>query len=88
IYIDSFGNVISNIRKEDFERYGDDINFRIYYRRKDYIDTFVDNYADVPRGMAMAHFNSSGYLEIGINYGNAAQLLGLKIGTLIKIEII
>lgn len=88
IYIDSFGNVISNIRKKDIEEYGDDINFRIYYRRKDYIDKFVNNYADVPRGMAMAYFNSVGYLEIGINYGPAAQLLGLKIGSLIKIEII
>jgi S-adenosylmethionine hydrolase len=42
------------------------------------IDRISDSYADVPEGEKLALFNSAGYLEIAINKGNAAGLLGLK----------
>jgi len=88
IYIDSFGNIVTNIRREDLERYDfTNTPFRIQYRKSDYIDKFVKNYADVPQGYALARFNALDYVEIGIHCGNASQLLGIEIGSLIKIWI-
>jgi S-adenosylmethionine hydrolase len=42
------------------------------------IDHISQTYADVQEGEKLALFNSAGYLEIAINKGNAAGLLGLK----------
>ena len=47
-------------------------------RRDEMIDRISETYADVPEGEKLALFNSAGYLEIAINKGNAAGLLGLK----------
>lgn len=88
IYVDKYGNIISNIRKEDLERYNiNETKFRVQYRRSDFIETIVKNYADVPPGNALARFNSIGYFEIGIYQGNASQLLGMDIGSQVKIWI-
>ena len=42
------------------------------------IEKISESYADVPEGEKLALFNSAGFLEIAINKGNAAGLLGLK----------
>jgi S-adenosylmethionine hydrolase len=42
------------------------------------IERISETYADVPEGEKLALFNSAGYLEIAINKGNAAGLLGLQ----------
>lgn len=77
LYIDNFENVIVNITREDFERERNGRNFRIVFKRDEVIDTISDTYASVPHGEKVAFFNSSGYLEIAINKGNAAGLFGL-----------
>lgn len=88
MYIDSFGNLITNIRKEDIERFNIDINnIYIEYRKKEFINKIVKNYADVPPGQALGRFNSIGLLEISIHCGNAAQLLGLTLHSSLKIWI-
>lgn len=88
MYIDNFGNLITNISKEDIERFNVDINnISIEYRKKEYIKKIVKNYADVPLGFALGRFNSIGLLEISIHCGNAAQLLGLTLHSSLKIWI-
>lgn len=88
MYIDSFGNIITNIKIEDIERFNiNKTNITIEYRKADNIDMVVENYNDVPQGYALARYNDIGYLELGIHCGNAAQLLGLDIGSAIKINI-
>ena len=52
--------------------------FKINFKRDEVIDHISQTYADVPEGEKLALFNSAGYLEIAINKGNAAGLLGLK----------
>jgi S-adenosylmethionine hydrolase len=52
--------------------------FRIVFKRDEMIDRISESYADVAPGEKLALFNSSGYLEIAINKGNAAGLFGLK----------
>jgi S-adenosylmethionine hydrolase len=78
LFIDNFENVIINITREQFEQQRAGRNFRIIFKRDEMIDRISDSYADVPEGEKLALFNSAGYLEIAINKGNAAGLLGLK----------
>jgi len=42
------------------------------------IDKISETYADVAEGEKLSLFNAAGYLEIAINKGNAAGLLGLQ----------
>lgn len=78
IFIDNFENVVVNISKEEFEEQRKGRNFKISFRRDDEIDKISETYADVQQGEKLALFNSAGYLEIAINKGNAAGLLGLQ----------
>ncbi len=78
IFIDNFENVVVNITREEFEEQRRGRNFKIVFRRDEVIDRISETYADVPQGEKLALFNSSGYLEIAINKGNAAGLLGLQ----------
>jgi S-adenosylmethionine hydrolase len=87
IYVDSFGNVITNIKREEIERKSINNKFKIQYGRSDFVDKIVTNYADVPMGYTLGRFNTIGYLEVSIHCGNASQLLGLDIGSPVKIWI-
>lgn len=78
IFIDNFENVIVNITKEDFEKERKGRPFKIVFTRNEVIDTISETYSSVSKGEKVAFFNSSGYLEIAINNGNAAGLFGLK----------
>ncbi len=84
MYVDNFGNAITNIHQDDINRYNDK-QMRINYRKYDYIDRIVTNYTDVPTSYSLARLNSLGYLELCINCGHAADLLVLTIGDSIQI---
>ncbi len=93
IYIDNYGNVISNIQKSLFEAYRNGRNFEILARNKK-ISNIHDKYSDIidfskdkskrkGPGDLLALFNSSGYIELAIyksdlnTVGGASTLLGL-----------
>lgn len=78
IFIDNFENVIVNIHKDEFEEQRKGRSFKIVFKRDEVIDKISETYADVNEGEKLALFNSAGYLEIAINKGNAAGLLGLQ----------
>lgn len=78
IFIDNFENVVINIHKDEFEEQRKGRKFSIVFKRDEVIDKISETYADVPDGEKLAHFNSAGYLEISLNKGNAAGLLGLQ----------
>lgn len=93
IHIDSYGNAITNIDEELFNRFGKDTPFVLYFRRKDYyIDVISGAYNEVPQGEKVALFNENGYLEIAINRGangssgGAEKLFGLRVNDMIRIE--
>lgn len=93
IYIDSYGNIITNISQKLFHDIRKDRNFKIYLTRAGYtISEIRKNYNEVPEGEKLALFSSSGYLEIAINKGvegsggGANKLFGLKITDTITIE--
>lgn len=78
IFIDHFENVVINITRKEFEACRKGRRFTIVFKRDEVIDKISDTYADVPEGEKLALFNSADYLEIAINKGNAAGLLGLQ----------
>jgi S-adenosylmethionine hydrolase len=93
IHIDSFGNLITNITRTDFERFGNDVPFIIKYQKKEYfIDEISQTYNAVSQGERVAIFNSSGHLEIAINrganngFGGASKLFGMRIGDPVHVE--
>lgn len=87
LHIDSFGNVVFNITKQQFTAAIMDRRFTIHLRRATYrIDQLSLRYDTSPDGELIALFNQDGFLEIAINKGNAAQLIGLKLFDSILIE--
>ena len=93
VHIDNFGNLITNVNKSLFERFGKETPFTIYYRNKDYhIDEISSTYNSVPPGEKVAIFNSNEFLEIAINRGanggtgGAEKLFGIRLGDVIRIE--
>ena len=85
IHVDNFDNVVVNIRHEIFEKSANGRAFSLFFRRNDPITKLSDNYCDVPVGEPLCLFNSTGYLEIAINLGRAATLLGLKVEDVVEV---
>lgn len=85
-YIDSFGNVISNVSKELFNKVQKGRNFVLHFKRNETIEKMSWHYNEVTEGEKLCLFGISNYLEIAINKGNASQLLGLNQDEMIMIE--
>lgn len=88
IYIDHYENVILNIQREDFERAARERDFELYFKRHDPIRKISPNYSHVPVGEVLCLFNSAEHLEIAVNMGKAASLLGLAIDDTIQIDFV
>jgi len=86
IYIDNFGNAVTNISKKIFERFDLSKKIKIEFSGSDEINVISEKYSDVHAGDALCLFNSAGLLEIAINQGNASRLLGLQLKSSILIE--
>ena len=94
IYIDNYGNVISNINKALFEKIGKGRNFtiqarsikfsKVYNRYSDFINFDNPKNKRVEDGKKLALWNSSNYLELSIyksnpkTVGSASSLFGLN----------
>jgi len=93
IYIDNYGNLVTNITRKLFEEVGKGREFRItarmavfeniYDRYSDAINFEIEKSKREEDGKKLAVFNSSGYLELAIyksnpkTVGGAASLFGL-----------
>lgn len=89
VYIDDYGNVITNIDRELFERLVQNRKFEIELPRRDVVlSNISQRYDDVGNGQMLALFNSSGLLEIAQNQADAAGLYGFSYGTQIRINIL
>ncbi len=74
LHMDSYGNVITNITKDFFDKTRKGRDFIIHLPGQK-IEKISHTYEEVPDITALALFNSSNYLEIAINKGQARQLL-------------
>ncbi len=87
IYIDSFGNAITNISRELFDRIGQKRQFTIYVQSKHYkINRINFFYSETSAGDLLALFNSVNLLEIAIRSGSAKDLLNLNTDSTIRVE--
>ena len=87
IYIDSYGNAVTNISKELFERNIGDTKFEIIINSNFYKSKYIyTSYKEVDKGDIVCLFNSLGLLEIAIREGSATQLLSLKRKSEIRIK--
>lgn len=88
IFIDSYGNTISNITREVFNRVFEGKDYRILIQsNKNYTDQILGKYSDVPVGEMLARFNSLDLLEIAINGADVSELLDLNVGSVLRIEV-
>lgn len=86
-YIDSYGNIFTNITQREFVEYGKGRAFEVQFGNKAYnISQIVKNYNDVPPSERLALFGANGYLEIAVNQGSAAKLLGMKMSEIVRIH--
>jgi S-adenosyl-L-methionine hydrolase (adenosine-forming) len=89
IFIDSYGNAISNITREVFYRVFENRKFLILIQsNKNHADHISTRYSDEPVGELLARFNSLDLLEISINGADAAELLSLNIGSVVRVDLV
>jgi len=87
IYIDNYGNAITNISKELFEKNRNKRPFIIYPGNNNYaIKKISDSYNENEDTELVALFNSIGLLEIAIINASASQLIKLDLKTNIRIQ--
>ncbi|MGM0944926.1 MAG: SAM hydrolase/SAM-dependent halogenase family protein [Bacteroidota bacterium] len=84
VRVDCYGNLITNITKELFEKLNPG-KFSIEFGRET-LDKLHQNCDQVEPGDCFAFFNSLNLLEIGINHGEGGKLLGLKFDSVIYIN--
>lgn len=81
VYIDHFGNCISNISKSDFDpEQLAEINIKYFQ-----FERLSNSYAEHQVAEPLAIFSSHDYLEIAVRDGNAAQFLNIKKGEPIEV---
>lgn len=101
IYIDHFGNAVTNISKKTFLETGKNRPYEIKFKNQT-IKTILPKYADIVisdkyswkdyEGEKLAIFNEAGFLEIAIfrsnpeTVGSASSLLGLQYRDLVTID--
>lgn len=84
IYIDDFGNIITNIRKEDM--INQNVNkINTILKDKKIEIPYVESYGFVKKGQTLATIGSSTHFEISINQGDAAKKYNAKIGDQVEI---
>lgn len=76
-HVDKYGNLITNIKLEDFTEIAKNRPAKIRIGRT-VVDGISSSYAKCDGGDCICLFNSLGLLEVSIMQGHAAKLLGMK----------
>ena len=88
-HINAFGNIITNITRNDFERTGKGRPFEILVQSvgaKRKINRINRYFHETSEGELLAVFNISGFLEIAQNKGNVANMLQLELNSNIIVK--
>lgn len=86
VFVDSYGNVITNIDRNLFDQIGKGQPFIIELARSNQIERISAEYNDVAEGEILALFNASNYLEIAMRNGKISSMLNLKLNDSITIR--
>jgi len=86
IYIDGYGNCISNINKTIFDEFTKGNSYHVKIRRER-IESISSDYSENREAGIAVFFNHQNHLEISTIHGNASKLLGLQVGSRISIKL-
>ena len=81
--IDRFGNIVTSFPAELPER--SPVGFRIELGEIE-VTTVAESYAAAPEGTPFIIAGSSGYLEVSINQGSAAEQAGVGLGSVLDLR--
>ncbi|MBV9938116.1 MAG: SAM-dependent chlorinase/fluorinase [Acidobacteriaceae bacterium] len=84
--IDRFGNIVTNFKVADFPNVQQQA-FRLEIGNHQMISRYHDTFGEAPAGQPFVYSGSSGYLEAGINQGDAARELGASVGQSISLRL-
>ena len=84
IHIDKFGNLVTNIPEVLIRERVWGRNIKIYVGNV-ILDNLSNTFGNVAEGEPVAYVGSAGMLEVGINKGNAEEMLGVQKGAQISI---
>jgi len=79
VWVDRFGNCITNLTDKVVSRWAQGTSYVIRAASKR-IAQISTSYESIPKGEALALFNSMGFLEIACNQARADRTLGLQEG--------
>jgi S-adenosylmethionine hydrolase len=85
IYVDRFGNLVSNISTAAIQRWCKDLSaLRVFCAGRD-VGPLQGAYAFVDQGEPLALLNSMGLLEVAVNCGRARDVLAADIGAEVRL---
>jgi S-adenosylmethionine hydrolase len=85
IFADSFGNLITNIRREDLPGHVEPECFLVETAQHR-LGGVARTYSESRPGESIALFGSSGHLELAVVQGNACRQLGITIGDKVVVK--
>ncbi|EMR73336.1 hypothetical protein MBGDN05_00282 [Thermoplasmatales archaeon SCGC AB-539-N05] len=81
IYIDRFGNVITNIRGDEFlEHVNYNKKIRVSIKDKNYEIQFIESYGFVNKNEMLLTVGSHGFVEVSTNQGDVSKALRIERG--------
>lgn len=86
IHIDRFGNAITGITRDHFDKYSSRKKKKVMLPFGTEIP-LKNAYGDVPSGKSLALINSSDHLEVAIHAGNASLTHGLVRGSQVEVVV-
>ncbi|MFZ0389317.1 MAG: SAM-dependent chlorinase/fluorinase [Calditrichia bacterium] len=87
IHVDHFGNLILNLNREVWQRMAGNRTARIKLDRG-FLVGIQDTFGSAPKGRLLILWDSSGYLQIAQNHGNASESLQIKTGHKLTLQLI
>ena len=84
VHIDRFGNCITNISRKMLEERQAGRPIKCFAGNT-ILEGIQHTYASVETGESLLQYNSSNLLEVAVNSGNAAELLGIRKGNPVNI---
>ena len=87
IYVDTFGNLMTNAEEELVEKAGFTLGETLVVKtgKSRELCRFVKSFSQVPEGELACYINSWGYFEVAVNKGDASQRLGVNKGDLVEV---
>jgi S-adenosylmethionine hydrolase len=84
--VDNFGNLITNLTAEDVPQLLAGSNFKMTIGGKQ-VTKLAQTYSQGAQNEPFALMGSSGFVEISVNRGNAARVLGAQRGAEVTVEL-